>query len=1103
MSFSLSRVPKTAVLTVWSGLAVGTTGTLLLVLEDRRRRINQARCALRNAERIRSCKQYHASDIVWDDASGTVKKFDEIFTPLPPATTELPHKKDDAEASDDPIGNALLGQARDQDRGVAIKKSEGALTHSGWVRKRQSSYHDWGRKPDDIETAQDQPEAVESKPVEPTPVELKPTELIPADPSTEQPRNQTARETRFRLAVREWKVHPSFMDVSPPKLPIGYKPRSLPRALTRDFLAPRPPDVDIDENLALINKAVSLGDKAGLHEATVILRKTLRAVGNLPESKSSLVQAAIQLCLKCQQAEMMEEAMRALHSAVELGPLAEADYFAANPRAVVDYAVSIAESEIAVTKDKDWQVSKVDRELLRTRMDRTITLFTPNLTERTWVPSLPEWLPVAEKCVHLALDLQNMVSSAVKLYHNMMGYSAEFDGLICLRYMNHLYELQGFKHIIRAFYLSRRKLVLLDRDTWTAIGDIFTEAVDQVADSDPAKALRHLVEFCPVENCKPERPLRTTWVTKMLWDHWVRMDDFEKTSALFKEFEELGGLKKVIHRDGMYRTMIQVAVEAEEWDYLDGLLKALIVIKPSAAKEARILGLLALAKARLGEWNAVWDDFKEMEIKDRIEAVFSPVLHEFMKTHTTRETEHFLKNYILEIKVPISSNMVNIVANRYGDARDHESFLDWLSWCCQQGFEVGAEFGNAIIHNCRRRWHCNFDQLRTIYTTLQALSPGFVDEVAENTMINMGLNTHKKAKIPFLKKQVVFATRKFHRWTSAESAPDMRVDMRHAFSIGNYKKVLFLYRTVKNNNKSTLDEGHLRLAVRASLKQERGLQPSLKMIRDAKQRGVDIVRTVAMLFVLQLRMIFQREDVSDREQLLRRVRDCIDNFEQNDLKVGHHALLRVAHWMLKVRHYTAAIEFGLAALHDKGISHPDDLPTFQLFLVTYGYRADVAGLKWTLAGAVHSDYCHKRQVYMALKNVNNHLSKQIQSTNVKEAQRLVRKGLDLVLKRRSEVERGRHALETHALEIMARAALEAKNQPTCEETLRKRDEMAAEIAERASAREEAEARRKEEFRAEMQARKEAAEEQARLDQEEADAMEAVLTANKHELRGDF
>lgn len=1072
MSFSLFRVPKKAALTVWSGLVVGTSCTLLLLTEDRRRRIKQARSAIRNGERIRSSKQYSATaPVLAHQADVGMMKLEDALLPAKAVTKKFFRRRDEYKNWDASAPPAQVTQTQ-SDQDASVKKSEVVHLSSAAEHTTKNNHAD-----------------------------LSHGHLGSSDVSVVE---RTAPKRRHLAAPRAWGLPFRDQRLSPESSErskrVGLRPSlsESPRAPSLEVFT-----IDVDENLRRINRAARFGDPASLEQAVEILRKTLRKTDLAAECRFSLAQAAIKLSSRCQQAGLMNQAMRALHSAVELGPLAEADYYAADPLPVIDYAVSVAADKIQEVKTKGFQDSRHERLLLRKRMDRTITLLMPKLIEGSLSAfRLPEWLPAAERCMHLAFDLENMMSKAADVFWRIEHFGGDPDGLILLRFMKRLHEHGKFSQVVNTFNLMRHKLAKLKADTWHAVGDLIADAVDNAPGQNPAKILKHMVKYCPLENCLPLLPLRTSWTTKLLYCHWNRVRSFEETLAVFQQFEQLGGFEKIVHKDGMYRTMIQIAVEAERWQELDQLLGKLLVVKPTASKEARILGLLALAKARVGDWNAVWSDFKKMEIQDRIEDVFGPVLHEFIKTHTTSETEDFLKAYIEDINIPISPFMVNMVANRYGDIRDTQSFLNWLSWCSKNGFEIDAAFGNAILHNCRRRWDFSFEDLNRIYRTLQALSPNFVDNVTENTMVSTGLTAHRKAKIPFVKKQVGFANRKFHRWTLAESADDMRVDMRHAFSTRDYKKVLFLYRTATHRKNVPLDEGHLRLAVRASLKLEQRAQPVLRMIREAKERDMDVRQSVTLVFFGQVRQIF-KGDTSDKDQLLREVQDCVARFEASDLDLGHDALLRVAFQLLRARHYSGGISFGLSALERKGVSYPDDIATFQLFLIAYSYRADVRGMKWALAGAVHMQYYHKRAVFMALKDARNFLAKQIQTTDVKQAQWVVEEGLDMIRQQRLQLAEDRKQLQRQTIDIMKQAALEAEQQPTCDEAMQRRNDILAELEENARREEEEEARKAEERKAEMQARKEAAEEAARRDQEEADAMESILAAGRHEVRGDF
>lgn len=1074
MSFSLLRVPKKAALTVWSGLVVGTSCTLLLLTEDRRRRINQARSAIRNADRIRSSKQYHATTPILDGQSG-----------------------------------------------VAIARLEEALSSPTVVPRRfvrgRDKYKDWSAPSTAAQTTQGQPgqdkSVIKSEDVYASPTAERPSKDDDAELELNQPGSAYDVPRRrlipkiHTLPFPRLKGNPSrdaillseSLEQTKHVRPDVKSRQSVPQTSWLES-----EHINVEENLERIKQAADLGDPDSLAHAVEIVRNTLQKTDLAPQDKGALAQAAIRLSSECQQAGLMDSAIRALHSAVELGPMTEADYYEANPRPVIEYAVSAAEAKIQRMKLEGMKSSKHERLLLRKRMDRTIMLLMPKLTGVTTLSAsrLAEWLPAAEKCLHLAFDLGNMMDTASSIFWRIEYYGGDADGQILLRFMERLHEHGKLSQIVNTFNLMRHKLAKLNVDTWYAIGDLVADAVDNAPGQNPAKLLEHMTEFCPVGNCEPLLPLRTTWMTKILYCHWKRVGNYLETAAVFQRFQDLGGFEKVVHKDGMYRTMTQIALEAEQWQELDSLLRSLVAVKPSAAKEARILGLLALAKARAGDWNGVWDDFKSMEHKERIEDVFAPILHEFIKTHTTNETEDFLKAYILDINIPINPFMVNMVANRYGDVRDVDSFLEWLSWCSAQGFEIDAAFSNAILVNCRRRWDFGFENLTHIYRTLQALSPNFVDDVTEIDMISAGLTAHRKAKIPFLKKQVGFANRKFNRWTLAASAGDMRVDMRHAFSMRDYRKVLFLYRTAAHKKNIPLDEGHLRLAVQASLRLEKRMQPVLKMIREAKDQNIDVSQAITVVFLVQARQIFER-DTSDKDLLMREVQDCISQFEASGLSLGHQALLRVAFQLLRARHLSGALSFGQSALRHKGITYPDDIPTFKLFFVAYGYRADVQGMKWTLAGAVHMQYYQKRAVYLTLKDVRNYLSKSIQSTDVKKAQWVIEEGLDMIRQQRLQLAEDRKHVQRTAIDIMKRAALEADQQPTCEEAIQRREKILAEIEANIKREEEEEKIKIEARKAQMEARKQAAQEAQKISEKEADALEVLLTTSRHEVAGDF
>lgn len=1062
MSFSLLRVPKKATLTALRGLIAGTSCTLLLLTEDRRRRINQARCAIHNADRIRSSKQYHAARAVLDgQSSAALKDIEDVAYSL-----EVVHshglwrvKRRD---HDDLHPQLQIQQVREVPNAAETTHSTSAETS-----------RDWNSTSEGINSTPHQQKA--------------------ADPAAHGSKSadRALPRSRIRLAAPAKRQQQPDLGLFKQPLPITSN-----ATLSKDRKdLPERQDVNVQENVRRITQTGEAG-RLDLENAVNILGKTVRKAHLAEREKQALVNTAISLCNRCQEAGVMDLAADTLHHLVSLGSLTEAEYYAARPEPVISHALSAVGAQLQAEQNQGQDLDKRQQTRMRKRLSRAIKLLMPFFAEGTLSPMrVDEWMLPAQTAMDLALKL-DMAVQAADIYWRVQHYDGDKTGAITLRFLESNSERGRSSRVVNTFNLIRHQLARYGPDVWYPIGDLVAAAAENAPGQDPAKLLSNMTSFCPADACSPQRPLRTTWVTKLLYCRWLRTKDFDQTVEAFRHFEDLNGFDKVVHQDGPYRVMMQIAVEAERWSEVDKFTQKLRSVKPSSSKDARILGLVALAKAKLGDWNGVWEEFKRMEINDRIENVFAPVLHEFIKTHTTKEIEDFLKVYIQDLKMPIGSFMVNMVANRYGDVRDVQSFVDWLAYCTSRGFKVDAAFGNAILTNCRRRWSFSYVDLKLIYRTLQALSPDFVDGVTENDMLASIMRTHRNARPAFIKKEMASVGARSSGWRGSSDVESLRVEMRHAFVTRNFKRVLLLYRTACKR-RVQVDGGHLRIAVKSVLKVERHSQPAFALIKEGRAKGIDISTCITPIFLFQIRPVFWG-DRSDKNNLLRQVRSVIARFEANDLNLGHQDMLRAAHLLLQAKHYQGAISFGLSALQRKGITYPDDVPTFQLLIQAYAYKSDVQGMKWTIAGAVHTQYYHKKSVFTALKDTRKLLQRQIQSNDVKQCLWVVEKGLDKARLLRLALAKERKGLERATIDIMRRAALEA-GEPQDSEVRRRQLEILEELEARERKEKEDERAREANRKADMESRRRAAEELELENQEASEVMMDILMKNKHDF----
>lgn len=811
---------------------------------------------------------------------------------------------------------------------------------------------------------------------------------------------------------------------------------------------------------------------------------------------------------------MSDQSEEILLCAVGLGPMSGDQYYAFNPQSVIESVTAAAESTF--NKSKTSGTEDVDRSAAKQKLSRALSLFMPRFTDKaSTTPRSSQWQESAEKLMHLAFEL-DLTDQAADVFWRIQFYGGDSDALVTRRFLTRLFDRHEFNRVVNTFSLTRHKLHQCSSETWYGVGNLVTDAVEAAQKQKPAKVLLQLLDQCP-----KDYHVRTTWATKLLYCHWQRGQDFEATRALFDEFENIHsgrvGFMLVHFPDGVYRVMLQIAVEAEKWQTVDEILARLQQIKPSSCKDARILGLLALAKAKAGDWNGVWADFKNMEVKDRIDDVFVPVLKEFIKTHTISETEEFMKAYITDLKVPVCRYMVNVVANQYGAIRNVELFVNWLDYCSQAGFEVDAAFSNAILVNCKRRWDFSFEELRIVYRKLKLLSRNFVDDWTENTMLIAAMKIRHHTRSAFRRNVTLLGikSRGVSSVPKCTRPEDVRVEMREAMTLRHYKTVCGIYKTGLARG-ITLDGGHVRLAVQAQLKVDRGNpKTAFEMITAAKARGLDVSTSILPVFFGLLRHISRDGGADNKNNFLRQVEDLIGRFESNGLSLPPAAFTRAAHACMGVRHFRGAISLAMSGLERKGVSYPWDGPTFSLFLLAYTHTVDLKGMKWAIAGAWQEPFFHKKSVLRALKNARGLLAKSIQTHHVQKAVGVLDTALDMVLRVRDVLAKERKNLEKDTMEIMREAALEAERRAQNGQDpgdngvdedpdfARERAELLREFDEQQRREEAAERLQLAARQAEMRDRALASERFQFEQAEEADEMERLMTEGKYDIAGGF
>lgn len=755
-----------------------------------------------------------------------------------------------------------------------------------------------------------------------------------------------------------------------------------------------------------IKEAVALGDAHSLHVGIL----TLKRIAGRPETvgeedQPKLVQAAANLYRKCNDVGSTDQAVRILEYISKIGPISSAEYYAMS-RNHIERAIT--ELEVHIRQLKSQESAKAEASLVAVeKLDKLLALLVPESQEgiitssRKW-----DWSSQAERTIRLALDL-----GAIRKHRHGVTKSEAF-----IRVIQTWVQLQG-------------TLSNADPVVWNAIGNVIADAAQLGSSPDPTASLLYLAACCP-----PDLSIRTVWVMKLLtvdWQQFNKTKDLPKSLHLFAQFEDLGGCDKVTHLDGVYRVMIELALDAKEWQVADDFLAKLTAIKPHAANDPKIIGLLAKTKAKLGDWESVWKDLAKIEPKDdHLGDVFVPILKEYSKTHTVRQVDNFLRMALEELQVPITPYLVTLVGNRYGELRDVASLLTWLEYCAGQGVKVDAAFGNTILRNARRYWDFDYQAQKRLYRTLQALHPSFVDEVTQNMIVSAALTATRRVASPLYTHHEVTSLAVQFRSKAKPSDPhDMRLWMRRAFALRNYRLVQNMYeKAIKQG--AFLDDGHLLLNVRAILLHTANLPKIVRILQEAKEQNISVERATAEVFTFYIRRVFAG-DLTDKETVLQNVQGVLSQLQTAALDVSCSSLLRVAYLCLsKINHIEGALNFALSALHLKQAECPDDVPMVQVFLLAYTAKTDIRGLRWTIRGASEAGILHKERVMEALRaSRRSFLNRNMQTFAVQEAIQLLDRALGLLRSNRLDMSQEREQMEKATMSIMANAAWEVALPP--------------------------------------------------------------------------
>ncbi|KAK3398187.1 hypothetical protein B0T20DRAFT_410378 [Sordaria brevicollis] len=956
-------VPSKAALTALRGLVVGTSCTLALIAEDRRRRIRNAVTAIENGERIRQAKNYNtggaALAVALEEESlldaGVLPAVPEPFAALP---AEIVRQYD-------------LSRAAELER---LQRGEDIGTSETTRRDHGSGSHPCGH----------------SRSEETTPRSSTPKKRI----VTKQHHFISTVEGASITQTRHYHTKfPGRKDYQGGRSALAFPSN--------------------DNIVVMIQEACSTKDTGRMDKASSLIfeaNNQKQAPNNLDET---WMEASALLCRTYLDLERAEDAAKVLSCVLARAPLTEARYFEFQP-------VRLIESLLAKATE-----TKTGENICPAKLETAISLFLPKFTEKPVVQS-PEMLAVGRALLDHAFSLGKS-TRAIDVYWRCISVSEsryDFTSWVITK----LHDAGDYKAAIRLFLANYCKMDP-SAPSIIRIAQPVVQSVEKAHNYKPTQVLKTFVSLASGGKCH----LKTEWIMRLLTAHWRRHGNFEELETFFQQLIELGLKDVVYHMDGVYRVMIELALEAGEDFKAESIFAEATAQLPQMAHDVRLLGIFARFKAKQQDWEGVRESFATMKLDtqpalDACGTAFVPIVKTYAKDHTVQETDAFMRSYITGLKVPLSRFLVTLMAKQYASIRDLESFVEWLEYCSTSGFQVDAAFTNAVLVSCRRNWNVPFRDLRTLFRKLRALNPNFVDRHTERVMMDAALSSDNKLEGGFARGRVLslHITPKMAAVRGkCETEHEVTLAMKEALSYRHPAKALNIYKRALHLG-MPFSECALKLAVNAQLKLEnKPYKKTYDLVLKAQHQGNNVDSILNYLLGLQLSDLAAKggEIKSIVETAINRIKDV-------GLKIADTFLHRAALICLTSGHFEGAHHYALMAAESNNHSEPCyNLDNFRIMLYSFSGLLNIDGIRQVLAKAMSSSYKEHTGCLKALKRARD-MVMEARLNDAMPQQRhdaydVLSEGIEKIIKSRQRLQSQRVKLGTESVRIMRQAALDA------------------------------------------------------------------------------
>jgi len=741
--------------------------------------------------------------------------------------------------------------------------------------------------------------------------------------------------------------------------------------------------------------------------------------GNISGISEALLDVAIQLSEAFRRHGRLDAAEKILDIVLRCGPVEQEAFFAFG-----------AESVISDLLEKHKEASSILEKDTQAYLHKACVLYLTNFKRKPEKGS--QRVQALGKVLCAETCRRGLFTMTEEIYWRMDKFlaGAPNEAIHFLITASHgLGKHKKVQKYFERFYLTTSP----DQLQFYKVIDLVMDSVLKFQGTEPAETtLLSVLQMAEREGLL----ISTTSILKVLGDHWKTYRDIIKSKDLFNRVEYLLHVSR--HPQAVYGAIIQFCVEAGDEASALSYYEILRKHHEPTPADIRIYGHFAYAKAMKGDWVGVRGEFlrmKKMTTPDyhrEHSAAFTHILRMFVQSHTTSETEDFIRESVEEFDLKITPYISNTMIDKYLQVKEIDSVSRWIDYTHSVGCSVDPAFFNTFLKNLHRTWNLNFEQVWAVYQSVRKLgiwTGSFINKETLSTLRDIAISDCGSDTENLFEK-----LNHVHLYVpvNADRRNNIRAAMSAALSSRDNIGVLKLYKGALREG-IPLSQGTVSIALKASLAlYPNNIDATACLLEWSQEQGQDIYHSLSTLFTHQISQMKDDTTVSGH-QIMEMTRKTVSALESRHIQVPTRIITSTMSVLTKRGYFYDAINFWDSISHRPNSSPiPLDLETLTVLLQAFIGLRDPVGLRWVLqmlqAKDINPDKRFSRILLIGRKAAKEQFDANpprgaLSTSPIGRWILNLRYALDVVQGMKKDAGKEREAVKFKAIEIMEKADL--------------------------------------------------------------------------------